>query len=386
MSRANPKRIAILRALQLGDMLVAVPAFRAIRRQFPEAEITLIGLPWAATFARRFASYIDRFVEFPGYPGIDEAPFDAVRTARFLAEQRAYGYDMVVQMHGSGQVSNLFVLELNGRRTVGYYQGKRPTGLTVAAEYPGEEHEIRRNLSLASLLGCRETDVRLEFPLYEEDHAEAAELLKLLPPGRPWIGMHVGARLPARRWPPEHFATLADELVRTFDAEIILTGSADEKMTVCTVLEQMETPTINLAGKTSLGGLAALMSKLALFVSNDTGPAHLAVAVDCPSVTIFGPADPQQWAPLDREQHPIVRYGVACSPCEYRTCPIDHRCLRWLSPEMVLKAAEKLLPIQEHPIGTSVATTLMTSDLSLALPNTALKRTRSITSPRKEAD
>ena len=419
MSRAKPERIAIVRALQLGDMLAAVPALRAIRRQVPEAEITLIGLPWAAAFARRFARYIDRFIEFPGYPGIEEAPFDAARTARFLAEQRAYGYDIVVQMHGSGQVSNRFVLELNGRSTVGYYQGKRPPGLTVAAEYPSGEHEIVRNLGLAVLLGspeegdainqdiwgerdksrsdalkrvptkdgrtkdgrdlvwtggegvgargggdegrgpgacplacpgegarAEEMDVRLEFPLYEEDYAEAAALLKLLPTGRrPWIGLHVGARPPARRWPLEHFAALADELVRSFNAEVLLTGSPDEKTTVRSVLERMETRAINLAGKTSLGGLAALMRKLDLFVSNDTGPAHLTVAVDCPSVTIFGPADPQRWAPLDRERHPIVRYGVACSPCGYWQCPIDHRCLRWISPAMVLEAVEGLLPV-----------------------------------------
>lgn len=346
MSQANPRRIAIFRALQLGDMLAAVPAFRAIRRRFPAAEITLIGLPWASTFARRFARYIDRFVEFPGYRGTEEVPFDAARTARFLAEQRAYGYDTVVQMHGSGQVSNRFVLELNGRRTVGYYQGKRPIGLTVAAEYPCEEHEIMRSLGLANLLGCQETDACLEFPLYKEDYAEAAELLELLPTGRrPWIGMHVGARPPARRWPLEHFAALADELVRTFDAEVLLTGSPDEKAMVCGVLERMEMRALDLAGKTSLGGLAALMSKLALFVSNDTGPAHLAIAVDCPSVTIFGPADPQRWAPLDRERHPIVRYAVPCSPCGHWKCPIDHRCLRWLGPEVVLETVEGLLPV-----------------------------------------
>ena len=369
MRRDKPQRIAIMRALQLGDLLVAVPAFRAIRRQFPEAEITLIGLPWAASFVRRFARYIDRFVEFPGYPGIDEAPFDAARTARFLAEQRAYGYDVVVQMHGSGQVSNRFVLELNGGRTVGYYQGKRPVGLAVAAEYPSKEHEIIRNLGLANLLAggedkCRggarlspvkgtALDTRLEFPLYKEDHAEAMELLNLLPTWRrPWIGMHVGARPPARRWPLEHFAALADELVRTFNAEVLLTGSLDEKTMVRGVLERMGMHAINLAGKTSLGGLAALMSKLDLFVSNDTGPAHLAVALDCPSVTIFGPADAQRWAPLDRERHPIVRYAVPCSPCGHWRCPIDHRCLRRLGPEMVMQAVDRLLSTETRLNGT----------------------------------
>src|SRR5579884_4104749 len=94
----SPRRIAILRALQLGDLLVAIPAFRAIRNRFPDAEITLIGLPWAASFVKRFAHYIDRFVAFAGYPGLQELPFDAQRTAHFLAEQRDYRYDIIIQM------------------------------------------------------------------------------------------------------------------------------------------------------------------------------------------------------------------------------------------------------------------------------------------------
>src|SRR5689334_15766038 len=107
----QPHRIAIFRALQLGDLLTAVPAFRALRQSYPHAEITLIGLPWAASFVQRYGQYLDRFVEFAGYHGIGEAPYEPERCQRFLAEQRAYDYDLAIQMHGSGQTSNPFVLE-----------------------------------------------------------------------------------------------------------------------------------------------------------------------------------------------------------------------------------------------------------------------------------
>ncbi len=384
------KRIAVFRALQLGDLLVAVPAFRALRQRYPDAEITLIGLPWAASFVQRFSCYIDRFIEFVGYPGIDEIPFNAQRTERFLAEQRVYSYDLVLQMHGSGHTSNPFVLALGASCTVGYYE-KIPAGLTLEAVYPDDQHEIYRNLNLVTLLIQRDvlvgTDLsrpcwrsiaqedvinrslqstfpdysihshngslhigdsfmntHLEFPLFENDYAEADTLLRsFLQSGKRIIGIHPGARPPARRWPSDYFATVGDTLARRFDAQIVLTGGPGEEQTVQAVMDAMHTPAVSLAGKTSIGSLAALISRFDLFISNDTGPSHIACAVDCPSVTIFGPADVQRWAPLDRYKHPIVRRPVACSPCGYWECPIDHRCLRWLSPGGVLMVATEML-------------------------------------------
>jgi ADP-heptose:LPS heptosyltransferase len=378
------ERIAIFRALHLGDMLLAVPALRSIRASFPNAEITLIGLPWATSFTSRFSHYIDRFVQFVGYPGIAEVEVDAKCTQQFLDEQRAYGYDLVIQMHGSGRTSNSFILALKGRMTAGYYDGSsrkysrddpcgRPMAgltsgmagltsdipqltsdiprstsdipqLTFSMPYPDNWPEVLRNLGLAQLLGCDNISPTLEFPLFKEDHIEATKLLRKLPRAhRPWIGMHVGSRSPARRWSSSYFAQVADYFASHHNAQIILTGSRDDSSTVQEVTTRMAVQPLCLAGETSLGGLAALISKLDLFISNDTGPAHIANAVDTRSLTIFGPVDPQRWAALNQVRHPIVRKPVACSPCGYWECPIDHRCLQWLRPEMVIEAAEKLL-------------------------------------------
>ncbi|MFL5629022.1 MAG: glycosyltransferase family 9 protein [Ktedonobacteraceae bacterium] len=339
----EPRKIAIFRALYMGDLLLAVPALRAIRARFPRAEITLIGLPWAATFARRFSSYIDRFVEFVGHPGITEVEIEPEREQRFLAEQRAYGYDLVIQMHGSGRTSNPFTLALNGRMTVAYYEGTPTRGLTLGLPYPQDMPEVERNLGLAKLLGCSELDPRLEFPLLPADRVEAAKLLLKLPRGRPRIGLHAGAKAPARRWPAAYFARVADYLVQHFNAQIILTGSTHEAATIRSVVEHMRTRPYNLAGQTSFGGLAGLINELDLFISNDTGPAHIANALDTPGVTIFGPVDPRRWASADQARHPFVRRAVPCSPCAHWECPIDHRCLRWISPDEVIKVARQLL-------------------------------------------
>lgn len=366
---ASVQRIAVFRALQLGDLLVAVPALRALRACFPRAEITLIGLSWAREFVQRFHRYVDRFVEFAGYPGIDELAVDARHTQRFIVAQRKYRYDLAIQMHGSGRTSNPFVRELGARITVGYYEGACPETLTLGTAYPHNQHEIYRNLGLVSLLGSsKSVDPSLEYPLLDADHAEAAVLLRPLSYAqRPWIGIHPGSRPPARRWPAEYFATVADMLSRRLGAQIVLTGGPGEESIVEAVLEHMQTPALNLSGRTSLGGLAALISRLDLFISNDTGPAHLAHALDRPSITIFGPADFQRWAPLDQSVHAAVRHPVPCSPCGYWTCPIDHRCLRWISPHTILDLAYGFL----QPAAT--ATAPIVSDASVKLAPVARK-------------
>lgn len=340
------RRIAVVRALYLGDLLLAVPALRALRQHYTEAEITLIGLPWAAAFAARLSAYVDRFLAFPGYPGIAEEAYSPERTSRFLAEQRAYGYDLVLQMHGNGSTSNAFALALGGRVTSGYYVGAAPDGLSPAARYPTDQSEVLRNLGLARLVGCPALDDTLEFPVLAADRVEASGLLQDIAanaPITPLVGMHVGAKAPSRRWPFARFAAVADELIEQHGAHVVLTGNAaDSAITRLVRLHMRHTP-LDLAGKTSLGGLAAVIERMSLFIGNDSGPAHLAEAVGTPSITLFGPTDPRRWAPRDQRWHRIVREPVACSPCAYAECPIDHRCLRRIMPAQVMAQASELL-------------------------------------------
>src|SRR3954449_10567744 len=116
---SKPRRIAVFRALFLGDLLCAVPALNALDRRFPDAEITLIGLPWARELAERLPA-IDRFVEFAGYPGLPEVAYDEERTAAFLDARRRERYDLAIQLHGSGEVSNELVAAFASGATLGF--------------------------------------------------------------------------------------------------------------------------------------------------------------------------------------------------------------------------------------------------------------------------
>jgi ADP-heptose:LPS heptosyltransferase len=344
MTGRVPQRIAVVRALHLGDLLLAVPALRGLRAGYPDAEITLIGLPWAETFASRFSAYLDRFLPFPGYPGIDEVTLDRARTQDFLEQQRAYGYDLVIQMHGSGRTSNPFALDLGGSLTAGHVPSReQPTHrLDFAAPYPDDLHEIDRNLRLVSMLACPVSDRSLEFPLSAADRAEAEALLATTNDHRPLIGIHPGAKHPSRRWEPARFAAVADALTLRYDARIAITGGPDEVDVAWDVARTMRFMATVLAGQSTIGGLAALIDRLDLFVSNDTGPAHIASALGTPAVVVFGPADLRRWEPVGAKTTVIAR-DVTCRPCGQAICPIDHRCLAWIDPEEVVAAASELL-------------------------------------------
>ncbi|MFL5845870.1 MAG: glycosyltransferase family 9 protein, partial [Solirubrobacteraceae bacterium] len=114
-----PRRIAVFRALFLGDLLCSIPALNALDRRFPDAEITLVGLPWAKELAERLPA-VDHFAEFPGYPGIPEVPCGPGRMTDFLAEARRVGYDLAIQLHGSGEISNGFVADLGASTSLGF--------------------------------------------------------------------------------------------------------------------------------------------------------------------------------------------------------------------------------------------------------------------------
>lgn len=354
---SDTRRIAVFRALYLGDVLLAIPALRALRQHFPHAEISLIGLPWASSFVERYAAYLDRLVPFAGYPGIQEGEGGPEQMRAMIEEQRASHYDLVIQMHGSGLTSNAFVREIQGKVSVGYFPHEKNSAgesLTISAAYPEELHEIERNLGLVRLLGCTQLDPRLEFPLTAQDEQEARSLLgSLAHADRPLIGLHAGANYPSRRWPAASFVALANELANRLETQIVLTGIAREYAFIEEMRSALSASALNLAGKTSLGGLAALLCNLDLFICNDTGPAHLAYAVGTPSITLFGPGDERRWGPLDRERHAILSTPVACRPCSYKICPIDQHCLQRITPASVADLAERIVTMKRVRMSTA---------------------------------
>jgi ADP-heptose:LPS heptosyltransferase len=339
---AAPRRIAVVRALQLGDVLAAIPALRALRFKFPAARITFVGLPWAKSFVARVPHLIDDYLEFPGYPNLPERAFDERAFPHFVEQARRHQFDIAIQMHGSGAILNRIVAMLGARRTAGFYpKGNGCPDPVLYSPYPETGHEVHRNLGLMRSLGIPLRGDHLEFPLFLSDVSEADELRKQHRLND-YIGIHPGARYRTRRWPVERFAAVADALAAE-GYGIVLTGSADELELVAKVSQTMKARHVNLAGRTSLGGLGALLRGARLLVTNDTGVSHVASAVGARSVVIVMGSDPGRWAPLNTQRHTTLFEPIECRPCAYDVCPIGHACATAVTIDSVLAAARRQL-------------------------------------------
>lgn len=305
------RRIVVFRALYLGDFLCAVPTLRALKRRYPLAELTFIGLPWTREIVDRFAS-IDRFLEFPGYRGLEGLISDSATSRRFIQEARSYRYDLAIQMHGDGRLSNGFVARLGARVSLGYRLPgcNRPHLLDLELEMESGEHEVLRWLRLVDALGAGGSP-DLEFPLAPVDWMEAEAVARSIGIDlkRPLLAVHPGAKEPARRWPAAAFSEAADRLAEQLGAQVIVTGARDEVAIGREVAVGMRNHARILAGCTSIGCLAALLSLANLLITNDTGPSHLAAALGVPSVVLFGPTEPERWAPLDITRHKALWSG-----------------------------------------------------------------------------
>ncbi|HET8598515.1 MAG TPA: glycosyltransferase family 9 protein [Castellaniella sp.] len=339
--KAAPRRIAVFRALNLGDFLCAVPALRMLRRAAPAAKITLIGLASVRSCLPRFRRYIDDFVEFPGDPEFPEQAARLEELPAFYRAMRERRFDLALQMHGSGARSNAIVERLGARQWAGFVPGR--DGQTPwRMAWPDTQPEILRYLLLLQYLGVPGIDdTGLEFPLDAEDQARADALAaRLRLDLRRTVFMHPGARLASRRWLPDRFALVGQRLGED-GWRIGVTGSEGERALTASVAASIGKAALDLGGRTDLGALASLLQRGRLLICNDTGVSHVAAAVRAPSVVIASGSDVSRWAPLDETLHSVLHVDMPCRPCAYDRCPVPgHPCARRIGAEEVLRMAQ----------------------------------------------
>ncbi len=336
-----PRKVAIVRPGRLGDFICATPAFRALRRALPEAELTLIALPFARELVARSPA-LDRFVAFPGYPGIAEQWFEARRTTAFFVTMQAERFDLAIQMYGSGVYSNPVTLLLGARATAGFIRpDDGPGPLDAALRWPTDRHEVHRLLDLTTFLGAPPAGDHLDFPLWPEDHRAAEALLRQATP--PLIGVHPSAREAVRRWPSERFAVAAAALQRRHGGTVVVLCAEEDAALARQVANALPGPTVDLTGRTTAPVLGAVIARLAVLITNDSGPAHIAYALHTPTVTVFGGNLPSMWGPLHDEGTRVLAHPVPCRPCTGATCPIGYPCLVGVSVAEVVRGASEVM-------------------------------------------
>lgn len=342
LSRLGSLRsLAIVRASRIGDFICATPAFRSLRAALPDVQITLIALPIVRELFVRCTA-LDRFVPFPGFPGIAEQFFNARRAVSFFDRLQSQKFDLALQMHGTGVYSNTFTLMLGARATAGFVRGgDRPGRLDAAFAMPDRGHEAERLLAFTRFLGAVNQPAALEFPLKERDRMTAETMLAGAE--RPLIGVHPCARKPEKCWPGEKFAEAAVELRKRFGGTIVLIAGDDRRAEGRAAAAMIGQPCFDLSGLTSIGSLGGVVLLLSVLLTNDSGPAHIAYALRTPAVTLFGETDPDRWGPPSSGPFRVIRRLLPCFPCQEDSCSSGYACLRSISVKEVVDAAGEIM-------------------------------------------
>jgi len=337
----------------LGDAVMTVPALRALRRVFPDAEITLYTRTETANLFLE-ADFVDSVIAFsPGRSSIKRF-FDHIHSLR------AGNYELAILLTNSWESALVAMLASIPTR-IGYDHEHRGIVLTDAIPVPkwkADRHEVHFYLNLIGEIeekysGTRaisneppNAELMVSFPRQND----ARGLLKRNGAGmnRPIVALGVGStNSRAKRWPAISYALLADRLKAELEVDVLLIGSEGDRTAADEVMASSKSDLIDLTGKTSVADAAAILSTIDLLISNDMGLAHIAPSTGTPTIVIFGPTDPVTTRPFSNNAE-VVRIPVGCSPCMLRDCPIDHRCMTNVSVDDILAKALNTLRLHER--------------------------------------
>jgi ADP-heptose:LPS heptosyltransferase len=344
----SPQRILLLRLERIGDLLMTLPAIADVRAAAPAAQIDLVVGSWNADVAGaiEFVARVQTLdAGWLARAGEGQGMGSLVRAARRWTRTK---YDLAVNFEPDIR-SNLLLAASGAAWTAGYQSGGGGALLDIALDYDTRAHttENARRL-VAAVLGLPQRQERPPaFVVPVSAHENAARLLT--PADGPLIGLHASGGREIKQWDQERFAEVARRLVTTVDATIVLTGAAADRPLVDRVKQHLPPErVVDVAGRVDLLTLAAILERLDLLITGDTGPMHLAVAVDTPVVAVFGPSDPARYGPRGPYDR-VVRVDLPCAPCNRIRRPparcVGHvpDCLALVTTDTVVTAARSVL-------------------------------------------
>jgi heptosyltransferase-2 len=324
----------------VGDAVLAIPAMKAVRDAYPQAEITLLVRPWVAGVFSS-APFIDRVWSEPRPAGL----MDWMRLSRSI---RTKGFDLALLFPNSFESAAMTFFGRVPQR-VGYATDGRGWLLTHAVKPTKRDaaarHQVHYYLKLAAAVSAPVDHPSIEIEASPEEKSQARKLLASagIAPDRKFLLLNPGAAYgSAKRWGEDRFAEAGDALASEFDMDVVIVGSETERSIAERVQGLMRSRVAVLNGKTSLETLIGVISESSLVLTNDSGPMHIGAALGVPTVAVFGATNDIVTGPWGRRTR-IVKEPVDCSPCMLRECPIDHRCMTRVSVDAVARAARELM-------------------------------------------
>jgi len=344
----NITRVLLLRLERIGDLLMTLDAMAAARAAWPAATIDLAVGSWnrdLATLIPGIGTVHTIDVPWLAREGTGESWSAMVAKARGWRGT----YDVVVNFEPDIR-SNFLAWQTGAPRRAGYWTGGGGSFLTDALEFDPASHVSDNSLRLIRVASDNPTAAAHSPVQLEVTPAARASVDALLANAkRPIVGVHVSGGRESKQWHLDRFADVARRLAHERAATIVLTGSAADRTMVDTVRSQLQNvPVVDVAGRLDLVTLAALMSRLDVLVTGDTGPMHVASAVGTPIVALFGPADPRRYGPRSPSQR-IIRVDLPCSPCGQVRLPPERcrghvpDCMDGIQVDVVLAAVRELL-------------------------------------------
>ncbi len=339
----DPLRILLARRSSIGDIILTMPTLVALRRGFPDAYIA-----WMVD--KRFREIIeghdclDEVITVPRYPGHAPVRFvrETIQSVRLLRQRK---FDMAVDTHGLLKSSALCLLSGASRR-IGFDDDSRELAwLCINERAPGNSdiHAVDRYLTMAEYLDCPTKPIEFRLPIAEASQKWANRFIEENHPAgdRPLVGLNLGAGQPHRRWPTQYFAQLAEALHHDEKACSILIGAPEDRELAESVQQQLTVPIIDAVGQTTLGQLPALIQRCDVVVAADSGPLHVAVAVDTPVVALFGPSFPHLTGPYGDNN--IVLWSEPECACWRKPHCSDYPCMREITVTSAHEAVHRLL-------------------------------------------
>jgi lipopolysaccharide heptosyltransferase II len=361
-AREAIREVLVLRLDRIGDVLMCLPALADLRAALPRARIRLAVGSWSAELARGFP--VDEVLVWsPPWAGRKDEGTEAL--VALLAKARALREDTIdLGIDLQGDVRAMQLLWLTGARVrVGYANTGGAYLLTHVVPLDETVSWVEQNRrAVAAALGDVVRTPR-PHPLTPEDRAFAEGLLKSesLETRRPLVGLHPSGGRRIKQWDLARWAEVAARLQRSFGATLLVTGSPSDRPLATALVGGLPEPPLDLTGRLTVRQTLALIARLDLFLSPDTGPMHMAAAVGTPSVSVFGPSDPVRYFSGREEdggagaRHAIVRAPLWCSPCNLirkppAECsrPEGPECLRLVGADAVYQEAARLLRAGGH--------------------------------------